>query len=249
MNAPRPYFLFRTGQAFAMLVVIAFSMGMRPAPMADKAQFEIHKGDDIVGRIVAVRNGQGDRTTYLMTSYSEFQVIWKQIVRTTMVSEYTAGQLNNCHTNLWVNSALRDSSHMRTSSSKYDCFVHPDRRFVHSTSDEMDHRADVLRGADRGQRGLRGKRTRALPLGPLGDHRYRLFMPDAKVNDYTYKNGVLHGDRRGPQVHRLGVPPGLIRRSSGIRRLPHHHSQHLRTVGPDRCSLKASVPTMSEPFV
>jgi hypothetical protein len=28
-------------------------------------------------------------------------------------------------------------------------------------------------------------------LMPLGEHRYRLFMPDAKMNDYVYKNGVL----------------------------------------------------------
>ncbi|MCB0768920.1 MAG: hypothetical protein KDC00_00760 [Flavobacteriales bacterium] len=191
MDTARHYLLGRSGRSFILLLFLVVNPAMRPAPIADKAQFEIHKGDDVVGRIVALRNGQGDRTTYLMTSYSEFQIIWKQIVRTTMVSEYAAGQLNNCHSNLWVNSALRDSSHMRTISSRYDCFVHPDRRFVHHASVEWTTARMYFEEPIGVNEVFVESVLENCRLMPLGEHRYRLFMPDAKVNDYVYRNGVL----------------------------------------------------------
>ncbi|MEZ4738589.1 MAG: DUF6134 family protein [Flavobacteriales bacterium] len=183
--------LRRTALLATVAAVGGLSLSMGTAPMMDRSQFEIMKGEDVVGRIVASRNAQGPRTTYLMTSHSEFTMLWKQVVRTTTVAEYSDGLLHTCHANLWINGSMRDSSHMQLAKSPENCYVHPDRRFVQASKVEW----TTARMYFDEPLGITAVFVESVlehcRLLPLGNHRYRLYLPDSKVNDYTYRNGVL----------------------------------------------------------
>jgi len=165
---------------------------------AQKSQFDVLKGDAVVGKILASRAIAGDRTTYLMTSYSEFDIIWKQIVKSVAATEYVDGSLISCHTNMSVNGTLRDSSRMHKSEEEVHCFVHPDQRFLCKAAVEWTT-ARMYFEEPIGQRTIFVESVlKYCPLELTSAGVYRLTLPGEKVNNYSYKDGVLqeiHVDR------------------------------------------------------
>ena len=111
---------------------IAWILGVLAGPLLSSAQrsnFDILKGGEVVGSIAASRMEAGDRATYVMTSYSIMDVVWKQVVSTAVTAEYLGGALRACRASIRVNGALRDSSHMIPDGDGHLCYVHPRRSF------------------------------------------------------------------------------------------------------------------------
>ena len=92
---------------------------------AQKSTFDILKGGEVVGSVAASRTRIGDRTLYIMTSYSVMNVIWKQTVTSAMYTEYSGEALRACMSSIHVNGAVRDSSHMTTDAEGLRCHVYP----------------------------------------------------------------------------------------------------------------------------
>lgn len=92
---------------------------------AQESTFDILKGGEVVGSVAASRTTTGDRTLYVMTSYSVMNVIWKQTVTSAMFTEYSGGTLRACMSSIHVNGAVRDSSHMTTDADGLRCHVYP----------------------------------------------------------------------------------------------------------------------------
>jgi len=165
---------------------------------AQKTSFDVLKGDDVVGKILASRSVAGDRTTYLMTSFSEFDIIWKQTVKSVAATEYVDGSLRSCHTNMSVNGTLRDSSRMHAVDDETHCFVHPDQRFLcDGTVEWTTARMYFEEPVDQKTIFVESV-LKHCPLVRVAPGLYRLTMPGDKVNSYAYKNGVLqeiHVDR------------------------------------------------------
>ncbi len=181
-------------RAFATALFLLVIIG---GSSAQQSRFDVLKGDDVVGRILASRSVNGERTTYLMTSYSEFDIIWKQVVRSILTVNYMGDLLDRCHTSISVNGALRDSSHLDPAAEP-SCFIHPGQRFpldqeVKWTTARMYFEEPV------GQRTIFVESVlKHCPLESIGPGKYRLTLPGDKVNNYAYKDGVLqeiHVDR------------------------------------------------------
>ncbi|MCB0766167.1 MAG: hypothetical protein KDB95_03045 [Flavobacteriales bacterium] len=165
---------------------------------AQDHRFDIWKGKDIVGSILVKRKVDGGRTHYVMSSFSEFDILWKQQVRSLVSTEYMNGGVSKCYSHVKVNGNVRDSSHFHLNRDSATCYVHPDEHFVHEglvewTTARMYYEEPV------GQQSVFVESVlRHCRLQHTGPGTYRLHFPDGKVNNYTYRNGRLeevHVDR------------------------------------------------------
>lgn len=188
--------LVRTIRRGCSLMVLASQFAL--LVHGQQSRFDIWKGDDIIGSVLARKTVSHDRTLYLMTSFSEFDLVWKQEVRSMVSTEYRNGELSTCHSHMRVNGHMRDSSHFAPNESDVRCYVHPDDHFTHEgrvewTTARMYFEEPVE------QRSIFVESVlKHCPLHPLGNGRYRLALPDNKVNLYSYRNGQLeeiHVDR------------------------------------------------------
>ena len=81
---------------------------------AQDHRFDIWKGKDIVGSILVKRKVDGGRTHYVMSSFSEFDILWKQQVRSLVSTEYMNGGVSKCYSHVKVNGNVRDKREART---------------------------------------------------------------------------------------------------------------------------------------
>lgn len=159
---------------------------------AQQAEYDILKGDKVIGRIAAIKQQRNERTFYAMTSFAQFDLVLRKTIRTSLVTEYEHGHLNFCHTSVRLNDNLRDSSHMAFRHGHWHRYVHPgpaeERRDTATwTTARMYFEEPV------GQPTIYVESVLAhCPLIAVGPGRYRLVLPDKSQNLYTYRNGVLH---------------------------------------------------------
>ena len=180
-------------RAFPVLLVF-----VAQAISAQPGTFVIWVNDEVVGEVTVNRTTIGPRTIYSMNSLSEVDVIWTQVVRTMMRTEYAGSQLTACHSSVRVNDSVRDSSSLRTHLGRVQGFVHPREQVVVPCTNPWST-ARMYYEEPIGQRSIYVESVlRDCPLVPLGGGRYRLTLPNDKVNDYVYRQGVLqeiHVDR------------------------------------------------------
>ncbi|MDQ3100653.1 MAG: hypothetical protein M3R08_04650 [Bacteroidota bacterium] len=181
----------RTLQLLGQLTMCFLGIAMLQVANAQRSEFAIFKGSDKVGSIQVARSSAGDRVLYRMDSHSEFSIIWTQVVKTSVLTEYTRGVLTYCHSFLKVNDDVRDSSYMNTKGGAVQCYVHP----------EMLEQCDI-----------RGEWTTArmyfeepvsttqiyvesvltsCPLISSGPGNYTLTFPNKTQNHYVYRDGIL----------------------------------------------------------
>ncbi len=156
---------------------------------AQVTRFQVLKADELVGNVIAMRMPTATGTVYTMTSHCELDIIWSQVVRSSLRTEYTDGVLTSCHTSFRVNDSVRDSSSMIEGADQ--CFVHPDAAFscertTQWTTSRMYFEEPV------GQPFIFVESVlKDCPLVPSGPNRYTLTFPNRNVNHYIYKDGVL----------------------------------------------------------
>lgn len=156
-----------------------------------QARFSILKGGEEVGSIHVLCATTGPRTLYAATSYSELDVVWKQVVRTSMGAEYLDGSLTACHSALRVNDALRDSSNMVTREGRSTCYVHPRPPFTYAGGSQWTT-ARMYFEEPVGQPTIFVESVmQDCPLRRTGAGTYTLTFPNKCENHYVYMNGVL----------------------------------------------------------
>ena len=163
------------------------------ASFAQLSTFTIHVNDDadVVGQVRVSRGTVGTRTTYSMASLSEVVVVWRQVIRTSLITEYTGDRISACMSSVHVNGAVRDSSHMRLYHTGLVGFVHPGRTVTTPCTNAWST-ARMYFEEPVGQHRIYVESVLdECVLEPLGGGRYKLIMPDRKVNFYTYRGGVL----------------------------------------------------------
>ncbi len=189
---PRLPATLRSGCWLALASVLSLPV------FAQQSRFEIVKGGHVVGSIVAQRTAIGERTRYSMISFSEFNLVFDQVVRSSVTTEYRGALMHNCQSHVTVNGSLRDSSHCAPVADTTHCYVHPGKRFVehqpvHWTTARMYFEEPVDQPAIFVESVLRH-----CPLERTGPGEYKLVLPGNKVNRYTYRDGRLeavHVDR------------------------------------------------------
>ena len=170
---------------------VAFILGATVDVHAQPSTFTIHVNDDVVGQVRVSRGVVGTRMIYSMVSLSEVTVVWPQVIRTSMITEYAGERITACKSSVHVNGSVRDSSHMRVHPTGLEGFVHP-RRAVTTPCTNAWSTARMYYEEPVGQSHIYVESVLGdCALESLGGGRYKLTMPDKKVNFYTYRAGVL----------------------------------------------------------
>lgn len=173
---------------FAILACVFIFFG---EAQAQRSEFHIFKGEDQVGSIQVERSQNGERIHYSMDSYSEFNIIWSQVVRTSVISEYHKGMLTYCHSFLKVNDDVRDSSHMSMRSGSARCYVHPDVLEQCSSTGEWSTARMYFEEPVNATLVFVESILRPCPLIASGNGTYTLTFPNNTKNHYFYRNGEL----------------------------------------------------------
>jgi hypothetical protein len=159
------------------------------ALLAQRTNFDVYKGDAVIGSVVAMRSTSAERTIYVMTSYSEFNLLWKHVVRSSAQSDYQNGVLVSCHTSVRVNNAVRDSSSMKRSTGQ--CYVHPG---VPTDCDQVNPWTTARLYYEEPV-GLTSIFVESLlsdrPLKKTGPETYSLELGKNHTNHYRYAGGIL----------------------------------------------------------
>ncbi len=159
------------------------------AVFAQRTDFDVYKGDAVIGRVVAMRSTSAERTIYVMTSHSEFNILWKHVVRSSAQSDYQNGVLVSCHTSVRVNNAVRDSSSMKRSTGQ--CYVHPG---VPTDCDQVNPWTTARLYYEEPV-GLTSIFVESLlsdrPLKKTGPETYSLELGKNHTNHYRYAGGIL----------------------------------------------------------
>lgn len=162
------------------------------AAEAQQGKFAIWKGGDVVGQVFVDRIIKEGRVHYIMSSYAEVMVLWKQVVRTVGMTEYVNGAMTACHTSFRFNDSLKDSSHFISRHGVERGYVHPGRT-TQKAIDNPWSTARLYYEEPIGQTSIFVESVlQNCPLERTAVGTYTLTMPDRKVNHYVYRNGVLH---------------------------------------------------------
>ncbi len=157
---------------------------------AQITRFQVLKADAVIGHVIASRQALPNGELFAMVSHCEVNVVWKQVIRTALRTEYANGQLTSCHTSLRVNDALRDSSSMVHGADA--CFVHPDAAFSCQRSTQWTT-SRLYFQEPVGQPVIFVESVlRDCPLVLTAPGTYTLTFPNGHTNRYVYRDGVLH---------------------------------------------------------
>ncbi|MEO7082435.1 MAG: DUF6134 family protein [Flavobacteriales bacterium] len=176
------------------LLLLSFSLVV----VGQESRFKIFKGDTEVGTIQAYRSTHEGRTSYVIVSHAEIQMIWKQVVRTTMYAEYENGLLRKCLATVNLNGTMRDSSNLFMHNGEKWAYVHPRSPYrLHSSNEwttaRMYYEEPVGRTSILVESVLQD-----CPIRRTGPGKYEVTLPNKDRNRYTYVNGRLmevHVDR------------------------------------------------------
>jgi len=173
-----------------LLALSFFCWGIYNAS-AQRCAYNIFKGNNIVGSIQVMRLAEADRATYLITSYAEIDMVLRQVVRTSMATEYLHGDVVACNTMMRLNKGLRDSSNMSTHAGVSRCYVHPDAPFQRTTTSQWTTaRMYFEEPVDQAFIFVESV-LQDCPLLKTGPNTYTLTFPNKNVNRYVYRDGVL----------------------------------------------------------
>jgi len=158
---------------------------------AQSLRFNIVKGGDVIGSIRAERDVKDDGTFYSMVSNSEFSIVWSNTVQSTTETEYRKGLMHRCGASMHVNKSIRDSSNMVRIGDQAHCYIHPNKRFIHSgdvawTTARMYYEEPIGQSRIFVESEMVFCRFEA-----IGANIYRLHLSDGKLNEYTYLRGEL----------------------------------------------------------
>lgn len=155
----------------------------------EQARFNILRGSKVLGQVFAFKTNVATRTLYRMSSYAEFTLAWKQVIRTNMATEYRDGLLSHCFSTVSVNNAVRDSSSMVQGSDR--CYVHPELPFTCERSTQWTT-ARMYFEEPVGQNHIFVESAlKDLPLRRTDEGTYLLSFPNGTSNSYVYRGGIL----------------------------------------------------------
>ena len=171
--------------------LLSLLLGFAFVVVGQESRFRIFKGDVEVGNIHAFRSTEAGRTSYVIVSHAEIQMVWKQVVRTTMYAEYEGGLLKKCLSTVNLNGNMRDSSNLSSHKGEKWAYVHPRSTYrLYSTNQWTTSRMYYEEPI-----GLSSILVESVlkecPIRHTGPGKYEVTLPNNDRNRYTYVNGRL----------------------------------------------------------
>ena len=158
-----------------------------------KHHFSVHRGGKEIGEITATLKESLNTKTYKIQSDVSFHVLWKRYRRkTSNTVTYRNESLETSYSGIYMNNEMVDSSTIEQDINDYHAFKFPDDRFVVNNVDLRFTTAKLYFQEPLGVKRVYSERfLKYCPIEAQGDSRYKLHLPDKKVNYYTYKDDQL----------------------------------------------------------
>ncbi len=155
--------------------------------------FSVHKGGREIGQITATLKESQNTQTYKIQSDVSFRILWKNYRRkTSNTVTYRNEYLDTSYSGIYMNNEMVDSSTIEQGINDYRAFKFPDDRFVLNNVDLRFTTAKLYFQEPLEVKKVYSERfLQYCPIEALGDSRYKLHLPDDKVNYYTYKDDQL----------------------------------------------------------
>ncbi|MBK6830630.1 MAG: hypothetical protein IPG92_07785 [Flavobacteriales bacterium] len=175
------------------LLALLLASTVCTAALAQDGVFHILRGDKVLGNIDVLRVTKGDRVAYSMISYTSFNLVWDQEVRTVARTSYVGGRVAECLTTVHVNEDLRDSSALRTIAGRGLYVVHPRTVYSAALPDNPWTTARMYYEEPVGQDSVFVESELIeCPVVRIAPGEYILKLPRKENNHYIYRNGLLH---------------------------------------------------------
>ncbi len=160
---------------------------------AQKSTYSITAAGKEIGQISTLLVKSGNTETYKVVSEVNFKVLWNHYNRKTdNLAIFENGILQKSHSGVYMDHELEDSASMVLNNDKYSCYRYPDKTSTFSdsllqfTSVQLYYKEPI--GFDKiySERFLDYCRVEK-----LGNHKYKIHLPNGKQNIYTYVDGIL----------------------------------------------------------
>jgi len=160
---------------------------------AQKHSYTINLRGDKIGEISATKIENDNATSYLVLSDVTFKVLWKSYNRTTehnlLIQD---NRIKKSYSGIYMNNTKEDSAAMEYLDKTYKCYEFPDNHFELEDLDITYFTAKMYFEEPTNIKSVFSERfLEYCPLEALGDHKYKLSLPNGKDNIYTYANGEL----------------------------------------------------------
>ena len=131
--------------------------------------------------------------TYKILSKVSFRILWKHYHRrTNNLVIYQGESMKTSYSGVYMNDNLEDSTTLNQELTNYRVFKYPEDRYILYGADLRFTTAKLYFQEPVGIQKVYSERfLQYCPLEVQGDHKYKLYLPDNKVNYYTYKDKEL----------------------------------------------------------
>ena len=170
-----------------LVPLLFFTIISRSQPI----EFAVLRGDSQIGEIQASISQKDNFIHYDVVSDVSFRIIWKYNRISGLHVTYINNMLESSLSTAAINDKLKELSRVTKSGSQYDCFIYPNDSFQL----KPDINFSTVRLYFEEPVGISKIYSESFldfgTLESLGDHVYKLTLPDESINYYTYKNGEL----------------------------------------------------------
>ena len=158
-----------------------------------KHHFKVHKGGKEIGEVTATLKKSLNTQIYKIQSDVSFRILWKHYRRkTNSTVTYRDEFVETSYLGIYMNNEMVDSSTVEQDINEYHAFKFPDDHFVLNQVDLRFTTAKLYFQEPLGIKRVYSERfLKYCPLEAQGDSRYKLHLPDNKVNYYIYKDEQL----------------------------------------------------------
>lgn len=160
---------------------------------AQNHRYGVHRGGKEIGEVTASLTEYLHTQTYEILSNVSFQVLWKRYHRTTNnLVVYSGASMESSYSGVYMNNDLQDSTSLNQEHNNYHVFEYPRRRYILYSTDLRFSTAKLYFQEPEGVHEVYSERfLQYCKLEAQEDHTYKLYLPDNKVNYYTYEDDEL----------------------------------------------------------
>lgn len=159
---------------------------------AQTVKFNIIKGDDNIGEIIAKKTSLKTGDSYHVTSKATFRVVWKYVRETITKVQFSGKHMTTSDSKLSMNKEMKEHSITTKNGNSYSCTKKPDNeKFTLSKS--ITYCSSMLYFTEPKNRTsiFAESYQKMCKLELISTGIYKLYLPEGKINHYVYKNGKL----------------------------------------------------------
>ena len=170
------------------LSFILFKVNFTQDASAQQHTYTINLRGDKIGEISATKVEDAGVISYLVISDVTFKVLWKSYNRKTEHNLLIENdRIKKSYSGIYMNKNKEDSASMELINNTYKCYKYPDKNFDLSNADISYFSAKMYFEEPVNIKSVFSERfLEYCPIEALGNHKYKLSLPNGKDNIYTY---------------------------------------------------------------